>query len=70
MLYHNLSTNAQGHLTIAGFDACELAATYGTPLYVLDGDVVRAKCRTYVKAMRTYLPEGAMPLFASEAVSF
>ena len=36
MLYPRLSTNEQGHLTISGLDACELASTYGTPLYVLD----------------------------------
>ena len=70
MLYRNLSTNAQGHLTIAGLDACELAATYGTPLYVLDEDVVRAKCRTYVEALRSYLPTGSMPLYASKALCF
>ena len=70
MLFSNLSVNAAGHLAIAGIDACELAATYGTPLYVLDEDVVRAKCRTYVEAMRTYLPEGSMPLYAGKALCF
>ncbi len=70
MLYHNLSVNDQGHLAIAGMDACELAATYGTPLYVLDEDLVRSKCRTYVQAMRACLPEGSMPLFASKALCF
>lgn len=70
MLYDNLSVNDLGHLTIAGIDACELAATYGTPLYVLDEDRVRSKCRTYVEAMRTYLPEGSRPLFASKALCF
>ena len=70
MLYPNLSTNDQGHLTIGGIDACELAETYGTPLYVLDEDRVREKCRTYVEAMRTSFPEGSMPLFASKALCF
>ncbi len=70
MLYDNLSVNEAGHLTIAGVDACELAATYGTPLYVLDEDKVREKCRTYVEAMRAYLPEGSYPLFAGKALCF
>ena len=70
MLYDNLAVNELGHLTIAGIDACELAATYGTPLYVLDEDRMREKCRTYVEAMRTYLPEGSMPLFASKTLCF
>lgn len=70
MLYDNLSTNAAGHLTIAGLDACELAAEYGTPLYVLDEDRVRMRCRTYVEALHTYLPEGSMPLYAGKALCF
>ena len=70
MLYDNLGTNDQGHLTIAGIDVCELAATYGTPLYVLDEDRVRQKCRTYVEAMQAYLPEGSRPLYAGKALCF
>lgn len=70
MLYDNLSVNESGHLTIAGFDACELAEMYGTPLYVLDEDHVREKCRTYVNAMRASFPEGSMPLYAGKALCF
>ncbi len=70
MLYSNLSVNSLGHLTIAGIDAVELAASYGTPLYVLDEDRMRSKCRTYVEAMRSYLPEGSKPLFASKTLCF
>ncbi len=70
MLYHNLSVNAAGHLAIAGIDACELAEQFGTPLYVLDEDQVRANCQTYVKAMREHLPQGSMPLYASKALCF
>lgn len=70
MLYDNLSINDAGHLAIAGIDSCELAASYGTPLYVLDADVVRKKCRAYVEAMRAYLPEGSMPLYAGKALCF
>ncbi len=70
MLYSNLSVNDAGHLCVAGIDACELAATYGTPLYVLDEDRVRQNCRTYVQAMKTYLPEGSYPLFASKTLCF
>lgn len=70
MLYSNLSVNAAGHLSIAGLDACDLAATYGTPLYVLDEDRVRTKCRTYVEAMERCLPAGSRPLFAGKALCF
>ena len=70
MLYSNLSANDSGHLAIAGIDACDLAATYGTPLYVLDEDYVRSTCRTYVDAMKANFPEGSMPLYASKALCF
>jgi diaminopimelate decarboxylase len=39
--------NDQGHLTVGGCDTIELAATYGTPLYVFDEATVRAKCSEY-----------------------
>ncbi len=70
MLYDNLSINDAGHLCIAGIDACELAAEFGTPLYVLDEDRVRMNCRTYIEAMRAYLPEGSRPLYAGKALCF
>ncbi|MBR3224717.1 MAG: diaminopimelate decarboxylase [Atopobiaceae bacterium] len=70
MLYDNLSVNEAGHLSIAGVDACELAATYGTPLYVLDENRMRARCRTYVQAMSAHFAPGSMPLFASKALCF
>ena len=37
----NLDVNAQGHLTIGGVDTIELAEKYGTPLYVMDEDLIR-----------------------------
>ena len=70
MLYDNLDVNDAGHLTIAGLDAIDLAAEFGTPLYVLDEDRLRKRCRTYVSAMRTHFGEDAQPLFASKALCF
>lgn len=70
MLYDNLSINDTGHLTIGGLDAESLAAEYGTPLYVLDEDVIRRNCRTYVSAMHEYLGPESAPLFASKALCF
>lgn len=68
LLYDNLSVNGQGHLTVGGIDTAELAAEYGTPLYVLDEDVVRKNCRTYTQAMHRYFGADAAPLFASKAL--
>ena len=70
MLYNYLSTNEEGHLTIGGLDACDLAAEYGTPLYVLNEDVIREKCRTYVTEMHRHFGEASAPLFASKALCF
>ena len=70
MLYDNLSVNDRGHLEIAGFDACDLAETFGTPLYLLDEDVVRANCRAYASAMQEFFPEGSAPLYAGKALCF
>ena len=70
MLYDNLSINEKGHLTIGGADVADLAAEYGTPLYVLDEDVVRRNCRTYVNAMHESFGPDAAPLYASKALSF
>lgn len=70
MLYENLGVNAQGHLTIGGLDAADLAKEFGAPLYVLDEDRVRENCRRYVKAMGEYMPAGSQPLFAGKALCF
>ena len=70
MLYDNLSVNDNGHLTIGGLDAVDLAVKYGTPLYVLDEDVIRSKCRTYVEAMHKYFGPDSAPLYASKALCF
>ncbi|MBQ6893496.1 MAG: diaminopimelate decarboxylase [Clostridia bacterium] len=70
MLYSNLSVNEKGHLTIAGLDAVELTKKYGSPLMVLDENRVRDNCRTYVEAVKKYLPNGSKPLYAGKAFCF
>ena len=70
MLYSNLSVNDKGHLEIAGHDTVELAAKYGTALYVMDEDKLRENCRVYVDSMKKYFGEDSMPLYASKALCF
>ncbi len=70
MLHDNLQINSDGRLTIGGVDTAELAKEYGTPLYVLDEDMIRARCRTYVAELRRQFGEGSKPLFASKALCF
>lgn len=70
MICNNLSVNAEGHLCLGGQDTVELAKQYGTPLYLLDEDRIRERCRTYKKAMLEAFGPKAMPLYASKAASF
>jgi len=70
MLYDNLSVSAQGHLLFAGHDTVELAAQYGTPVFLMDEARVRGRCRLYKKAMADCFAPGSVPLFASKALCF
>jgi diaminopimelate decarboxylase len=57
MLFGTQRVNEAGHLEIGGCDAVDLAAEFGTPLYVLDEQHVRERCRSYLGAFRARLPE-------------
>ena len=70
MLHDNYGINEKGHLTVCGADTVELSEKYGTPLYILDEDCVRAKCREYKKAFEKHFPSGSLPFFASKALSY
>jgi diaminopimelate decarboxylase len=53
MFLHGTSRiNELGHLEIGGCDVTELAAKYGTPLYVYDEELIRSKCRQFMQAFR------------------
>lgn len=62
----NLKTNDNGNLSIGGCDLTELAEEYGTPLYVLDEETIRAICRDYKKAFSKY--EKVRMMYASKAL--
>ena len=69
MLYsENLTVNERNHLVIDGHDAVELAGEFGTPLYVLDEDMMRRNCRKYREAMTAAYPGESLALFASKAL--
>ncbi len=57
----------QGHLQLGGCSAVELAKTYGTPLYVLDGERLRANLEAYREAFRRFVAAGR-PYYASKAL--
>ena len=70
MVCNNIGINEAGHLTFAGQDTVNLAATYGTPAYLMDEDRIRYNCHLYMDAMQEALGEGSYPLFASKAACF
>ena len=64
----NLSINSENHLVIGQHDTVELAKKFGTPLYVLDEDLMRDNCRAYKNAIDTYYDGHGLILFASKAL--
>lgn len=65
----SLYVNNKNHLTIGGYDTVELAKKYGTPLYVMDEDLIRKTCRTYKNAIDKHYNSNGMVLYASKAFS-
>ncbi len=63
----NLSVNEKNHLVIGKNDTVELAKEYGTPLYVLDEDLLRKNCRVYKNAMDKHYDGNGLVLYANKA---
>ena len=53
MICENLKRNADGELCFANMPLSPLARQYGTPLYLIDEDRVRERCRTYIYAVKS-----------------
>ena len=66
----NVSVNGEGHLCLAGSDVVSLAKEYGTPLYLMDENRIRNRCRTYKDALSVAFGGSAFPAYASKAASF
>lgn len=47
MLQGTARINAKSHLEIGGCDTVDLVKRFGTPLYVMDEELIRNNCRTY-----------------------
>ncbi len=56
-LYGTASRNAQGRLTIGGVDVADLAREFGTPLYIMDEELIRRNCRAYMESFRQHYPD-------------
>ena len=69
LILDNLSVNEKGHLAFANLDTVMLAKKYGTPLYLMDENKIRKRCKEYINALNKYF-NNAKPLYASKAAAF
>ena len=69
MLYDNVSMT-DGRLYFAGRDVVALAEKYGTPLYIMDEEKIREKCRAYRVALDNCVCPESLAVYASKACSF
>jgi diaminopimelate decarboxylase len=58
ILAGTMKINDRGHLEIGGCDTVDLARQFGTPLYVMDEELIRENCRRYVRALQKIYPRG------------
>lgn len=63
----NLSVNEKGHLTAGGIDTVELAEKYGTPLYVMDEQLIRKSCRSFKSSIDRFYGGNGLVCYASKA---
>ena len=63
-------TVADGVLHLAGQNTADLAAKYGTPLYVMDENRIRRQAALYRDTLRECFGDKGHALFASKACSF
>lgn len=66
----NISQNENGTLLFAGQNTVDLAAKYGTPLYLMDEDRIRELCRIYRRGIQKGFGDNAKVYYASKAASF
>ncbi len=70
LICDNLTKSDDGRLYFAGIEANSLAKKYGTPLYLMDENKIREKCRAYINAVKENFGEKGRVLYASKACSF
>ncbi|MGB9588910.1 MAG: diaminopimelate decarboxylase, partial [Armatimonadota bacterium] len=57
VLFGTQEINSQGHLVIGGCDVLDLVRQFGTPLYVMDEELIRRNCREYLAGFRSRYPK-------------
>ena len=59
--------NTANHLEIGGCDVVDLAKKFGTPLYILDEEDIRSRCREYRESFAKLLPKSQV-IYAGKAL--
>lgn len=67
LVSENLSVGKNGHLNIGGVDAVEIAKEYGTPVYVMDEDLIRKNCRDFRESIEKFYGGKGLVCYASKA---
>lgn len=63
---HTAEVSSQGNLILGGCDTVQLAAEFGTPLYVFDEVTLREKCREFVGGFQERYPDSTV-IYACKA---
>lgn len=63
---YTTEVSARGNLVVGGCDVMELAAEFGTPLYVFDEVTLRERCREFVGGFRERYPNSTV-IYACKA---
>lgn len=61
------SVSKTGHLLISGCDTVLLARKHKTPLYIIDENLIRNKCREYNEALKKFYPGPFLAVYAGKA---
>ncbi len=64
---NSYSVNEKGHLTVGGIDCVELIKEFGSPLYVLDEDIIRRNCAQFRESIDENYDSNGLCLYASKA---
>lgn len=67
LVSENLSVGTNGHLNIGGVDTVEIAKEYGTPVYVMDEDLIRKNCRDFRESIEKFYGGKGLVCYASKA---
>ena len=70
ILHKTFDIGKDGHLTIDGLDAVELAEKFGTPAIFISEDRIREMCRMYKCAFANSFGGSSAPIYAGKALCF